>query len=203
MTAQFVPLGSGARIRRRRPDRKNQAVPNLRPHAPWTAEEIEKFRKTWPIGTHQRTALELLRLTGLRRGDAIRLGPKHVTDGLIEIATEKTGETAFIPIGDELTEVLAAAPAGETFITGAGGEPVTASHFAEMFRNACHAAGVDKTPHGLRKTAATTSAERGYSESELEAVFAWRGGKMASHYTRTANRKRLALEAAKRSAKSA
>ena len=52
------------------------------------------------------------------------------------------------------------------------------------------------SPHGLRKTAATTAANNGATEAELEALFGWRGGDMASLYTRTANRARLARGAA-------
>jgi len=63
---------------------------------------------------------------------------------------------------------------------------------------ACHAAGVRKSAHGLRKAAATHDAQIGFSESELEAKYGWRGGRMASHYTRAMNRERLAINAAER-----
>ena len=48
-----------------------------------------------------------------------------------------------------------------------------------------------KSAHGLRKLAATTMAENGATVAELESVFGWTGGKMAAHYTRSANRKKL------------
>jgi integrase len=63
-----------------------------------------------------------------------------------------------------------------------------------MFREACKAAGVDKSAHGLRKTAARRAAEAGATVNELEAMFGWEGGTMALHYTRSANRRRLALK---------
>ena len=50
--------------------------------------------------------------------------------------------------------------------------------------------------HGLRKAGATRAAERGATERQLMAIFGWTTGKMAMHYTRTADRKRLAREAA-------
>ena len=47
----------------------------------------------------------------------------------------------------------------------------------------------------MRKIAATRAAENGATEAELEAIFGWHGGAMAAHYTREANRARLAREA--------
>ncbi len=49
---------------------------------------------------------------------------------------------------------------------------------------------------GLRKAGATRAAERGASERQLMAIFGWSTGKMAQHYTRSADRKRLAHDAA-------
>ena len=49
--------------------------------------------------------------------------------------------------------------------------------------------------HGVRKIAATRAADNGATEAELMAIFGWTDPKMAAHYTRTANRKRLAAQA--------
>ena len=48
--------------------------------------------------------------------------------------------------------------------------------------------------HGVRKLAATRMANNGATEAQLMAVFRWTDPKMAAHYTRTANRKRLAAQ---------
>ena len=64
-----------------------------------------------------------------------------------------------------------------------------------MFRSACKAAGVPGSAHGVRKIAATRAANSGATVAQLEAIFGWTGGRMASHYTRSADRKRLAKEA--------
>ena len=58
----------------------------------WTDDEIAKFEVRWPIGTRERLALTILLYTGLRRGDAARLGRQHVRDGVITFRTEKTGQ---------------------------------------------------------------------------------------------------------------
>jgi len=47
----------------------------------------------------------------------------------------------------------------------------------------------------LRKAAATRAAENGATERELEAMFGWPGGRMATLYTRSASRTRLAAGA--------
>ena len=49
--------------------------------------------------------------------------------------------------------------------------------------------------HGVRKVAATRAANAGATVAQLEAIFGWSGGTMASLYTRSADRKRLAIEA--------
>lgn len=62
-----------------------------------------------------------------------------------------------------------------------------------LFRDACNAAGVFGSAHGVRKI--TRAAENGATVPELEAIFGWHGGGMASHYTKEASRVRLAREA--------
>jgi integrase len=47
----------------------------------------------------------------------------------------------------------------------------------------------------LRKAGATRLANNGATVAQLEAIFGWSGAKMASHYTRTADRKKLARDA--------
>src|SRR5690606_29958294 len=60
---------------------------------PWTEDFVSAYHKRWPHGTRQRVWLDVLLYTGLRRGDAVRLGRQHVKDGIATIKTEKSGET--------------------------------------------------------------------------------------------------------------
>ena len=166
-------------------------------HPVWNDDDIAAFRARWPLGTRERVAFDVLLHTGLRRGDAVMLGRPHVKAGVIRIKTAKTGEPVAIVICAELAATLAAGPCGDlTFIAGEKGMPRVKASFGEWFRVACHAAGVRKSAHGLRKAAATRDANDGYTEAELEAKYGWRGGRMASHYTRSADRERLSIEAA-------
>jgi integrase len=166
-------------------------------HAPWTGEDIAAFEARWPIGTRERLALAIFVYTGLRRGDASRLGRQHIRDGVITLRTEKTGELVVIPIRPEFQRIIDASPKGDlTLVTGSDGRPMTKESFGNWFGDACRKAGIrGKSAHGLRKYAATFAAERGTTEAELDAIFGWRGGRMASFYTRSANRARLAREA--------
>jgi integrase len=165
----------------------------------WDEQDEARFRARWPLGTRERVAFEVLRQTGLRRGDAVRVGRPHVRDGVIRIATEKTGERVAIAMSATLAEAIAAGPCGDlTFIATSDGRPTTKESFGNWFRGACAGAGVTKSAHGLRKAGATADALSGYSDAELDAKFGWRGRKMASLYTESANRERLSLAAARR-----
>ena len=165
---------------------------------PWTEEHVDAYERRWPIGTRQRVWLDVLLYTGLRRGDVVRFGRQHVRDGVGTIKTEKSGfiVTVTLPILPVLADTLAAGPCGDlTYIVGEGGKPLTKESFGNLFRAACNAAGVPGSAHGVRKIAATRAANAGATVAQLEAIFGWSGGRMASLYTRSADRKRLSVEA--------
>ena len=154
------------------------------------------YEARWPIGTRQRVWLDVLAFTGLRRGDAVRFGRQHVRNGIGTIKTEKTGTEVTLPILPVLAKTLAAGPCGDlTFIAGESGRPLTKESFGNFFRKACRKAGVPGSAHGVRKIAATRAANAGASVAQLEAIFGWQGGRMASLYTRSADRRRLAFDA--------
>jgi integrase len=113
------------------------------------------------------------------------------------IKTEKTDTVVTLPILPVLSKTLEAGPCGDlTFIAGENGHPLTKESFGNLFRKACRAAGLrDRSAHGLRKAAATRAANAGATVPQLEAIFGWNGGTMASLYTRAADRRRLSLDA--------
>jgi integrase len=162
----------------------------------WAPEEIEQFQKHWPRGTRERVMFDIFIYTGLRRGDAAKLGKQHVKDGIISITTEKTKTRVDIPMLPDLRATLDAGPVGDmVYIATKRGGPMRKESLGNYFREACVAAGINKSAHGLRKAAATHAAENGATVAELEAIFGWEGGKMAALYTRSANRKKLAAGA--------
>ena len=161
----------------------------------WTEDDVARYQARWPVGTKERVWLDVLLYTGLRRGDAVRFGRQHVRDGIGTIRTEKSGGmiTVTIPILSVLDATLTAGPCGDlTFICGERRQPLTKETFGNWFREAARAAGVEKSAHGVRKIGATRAAENGATVAELEAIFGWQGGGMASLYTRAADRARLA-----------
>lgn len=182
----------------------------------WSEDDIQRYEKRWPRGTRQRVMLDVYMYTGLRRGDASEVGPKHVYDQptivrdeatgqmapivkkIISIATEKSQRQTVVhlPMLPPLAETLAAGPTGDTFIvTDHGGQYVKES-LGSAFKDACVAAGIlDKSAHGLRKAAATRAADNGATAHELMAIFGWKDIKEAEIYTKAADRKRLALRA--------
>ena len=103
--------------------------------------------------------------------------------------------TVTLPILPVLARTLAAGPCGDlTFIAGARGQPLTKESFGNVFRDACKRGGGAGLRPRLRKIAAT-GRRIGATVAQLEAIFGWSGGTMASLYTRSADRQRLAIEA--------
>jgi integrase len=129
----------------------------------WTDDEIAIFERRWPRGTRERVMFDVFLYTGLRRGDAAVVGKQHVRNGVITIDTEKTGMRVTIPILPELQATLDAGPTGDlAFIAnGTNGNPLTKESLGNLFAQACRAAGIQKSAHGLRKAAATNAANHG------------------------------------------
>lgn len=162
-------------------------------HHTWSVEEMTAFEARWPLGTRERLAYDVLLWTGLRRGDASRLGPAHVEGGWISIKTEKTGRVAVLPILRPLVDSVAASPVGRsTYIATLDGAPFVKEAFGNWFAEVCQAAGVPGRAHGLRKALAVKLAEAGASDSEIEAVL---GNELAGLYRRKASDKKLAAAA--------
>ena len=164
----------------------------------WTEDDVAAYEARWPLGTRERVWLAVLTYTGLRRGDAVRLGRQHVRNGVAVIRTQKSGGKieVQIPLLPPLLEAIEAGPTAElAFICGGNGKPMTKESFGNAFSEACRKAGVNKSAHGLRKIGATRAANNGATLAQLNAIFGWTGSKMASLYTQNADRARLARDA--------
>jgi integrase len=177
---------------------RNPSRPKTGGFPVWSEEDVAKYEARWPIGTKERVWLDMLLYTGLRRGDVVVVGRQHIRDGAITLRTEKSGEMIelTLPVLPILARTLAVGPCGDlAFICGVNGTPLKKESWGNFFREACRAAGVQKSAHGVRKIAATRAADSGATEAQLEAIFGWHGGQMAALYTRAANRKRLSKAA--------
>jgi integrase len=165
---------------------------------PWTRDDITAYQERWPLGTRQRVWLDVILYTGLRRGDVRRVGRQHARNSVISMRTEKGGETITVtlPVLPVLQRTLDAGPIGDlAWCCGERGGPFTKESFGNAFAEAARLAGVRKSAHGVRKIAATIAAENGATAHQLMAIFGWLNIKQAEHYTREAERARLAAQA--------
>jgi integrase len=168
----------------------------------WTDEHIAVYRRRHALGTRARLALELLYGTLQRRGDVVRLGRQHIQNGILSLRQQKTGAQVDIPVLPELQAAIDAMPTAEHlgFLITEFGRPFTAEGFGNWFRQQCSAASLPKnlSAHGLRKAGATRLAENGCTDHEIMAWGGWTSIREVQRYTKAANRKRLALQAAKK-----
>ena len=92
---------------------KKAGVDEENGHKTWSEEELARFERAYPLGSHERLVYSILLYTGLRIGDAARLGRQHIQkDGTIQLRNEKTGAVVYLPILAPLRQALAAEPQG-------------------------------------------------------------------------------------------
>jgi integrase len=165
----------------------------------WPVECIEQYRAHHKLGTIARLALELLYGTMQRRGDVVKLGRQHIKGGILSLRQQKTGIQVDIPVLPELAAAIDAVPQGQlTFLTDESGKPLSPSAFSYWFAERCRESGVPSnlSAHGLRKAGATRLADNGCTDHEIMAWGGWTTLKEVQRYTRAADRKRLAMQAA-------
>lgn len=175
-------------------------------HPPWGPEEIAAFRSRWPIGSATRAAFELLRFSGARISDAVRLGPGMVRDGVLSYRQVKTGGAAHIPwtcplpqfarhLDADRTLMHAAlqALAGQMTFLDAKGKARSDKALGTMVREAAIDAGFKKSAHGLRKSLATELAEGGATAHQISSWTGHETLKEVDHYTKSADRRRAVI----------
>ena len=166
----------------------------------WSIAEVQQFQARHPLGTRQHLALSLLLYVGGRRSDIVNLGRQHLRDGWIKYTQHKNRNngamTLEVPVLAPLQEAMDACPNMHlTFLVTGQGRPFSSNGFGNLFKDWCREAGLPHcSAHGLRKAGATIAAENGATVHQLMAMFGWKTAKMAEHYTRTAEQKRLARQ---------
>lgn len=160
----------------------------------WTEQEIHQFEARYELGSMARLAMALMLYTGQRRGDAVKLGWKHVSGERISVRQEKTGTRLRIKMHPSLIEALATVPSdAETFIRTSYNKAYSAAGFGNWFREQCDEAGLSHcSSHGLRKAAARRLAEAGNSVNQIAAVTGHLSLKEVERYTREADQERMA-----------
>lgn len=168
----------------------------------WTVEDARAYCARWPIGTRERLAFEMLLHSGLRRSDMHIAGRQHLTGNVLTIRphkSRKSGVTVTIQLPQALIDIIDQTPTGALhFIVGEKGKPYTAESFSNWFRDACRAAGVQKSAHGVRKLSATLSANAGATVHDMMAQYGWTTFRQAEIYTKGAERVALGIKNSKR-----
>lgn len=164
----------------------------------WTDEDIEAYRLKWPEGTPQRVALEILVYTGLRRSDAVRLGPQHIKGGIITITAKKTGVELNIPVHPKLRKALAGHDRRHLVYIVTKHET---SRSEKAFTNWIKAAATkaelppSRSPHGLRRAACRALAEAGCTVWEIMSITGHQSSKEVEGYVADVDKKKLAKSA--------
>ncbi|HEY1863551.1 MAG TPA: tyrosine-type recombinase/integrase [Roseiarcus sp.] len=169
-------------------------------HPEFSDDDLDAFEVAYPLATLERRVYEVIFCSGLRVGDAARFGRQHVMkDGSVRLKTEKTGAAAEFDIVERLRRALAAGPhppvGVPNFLVTQRGKRWDKNYLGSWFGERCRAIGLDRSAHGLRKSAARIAAEKGATEEMLMAQFTWSSPAMAHLYVRAARKKKLTRDA--------
>lgn len=139
----------------------------------WSADEVERFNAV--ASPELRWALALGVHTGLRQGDLIRLPWGAFNGSRFTLRTSKTDKRVIIPAHATCQALMAAIPKRQLVIltTARGGRQWTGDGLRSSFGKACIAAGVKRTFHDLRRTAATHHIINGLPSSQVALIMGW------------------------------
>jgi integrase len=139
----------------------------------WTPAEIKAFHKH--ASPELGWAVDLAVATGLRQSDLIRLAWNHREGNSFQMRTSKRGKTVNIPITKEAGALLDRIEVrGPVILTTARTQtPWTADGLRASFRQVCIDAGIDRTFHDLRRTAATRLVSAGLSSGQVASIMGW------------------------------
>jgi Phage integrase family len=123
--------------------------------------------------------------------------PRRLRIALSSIHLVGPAGTRQIPILPELQLTLDAGPLGElSWFARLDGKPMVKESVGNFFAEARKMAGIyGKSGHGVRKAAATQAAENEATMAQMNSIFGWEGDAMASLYTKSANRTKIAAGA--------
>lgn len=178
MRKRLVMLLDFAVFNKYRSDNPARLAPKIKYKAkgwpPWTEADIAKFRAYWPKGSDQRIAFEILLNTGLRRADAVRLGPQHRDGNRHIVPLRKSNEvvTVHIPITSELHEQISGLGNHLVYIVTQNDAARSDKAFTNWIIGAARAAGLPphRSPHGLRKAICRRLTEAGNTSQEISAI---------------------------------
>ena len=128
----------------------------------------------------------LLRYSGLRIGDAVRLHESRIDGRLIRLYTQKTGTHVHVPVPDFVIARLDELPRhrGFYFGTGQGSAATAAGNYRRAFRRLRELAGLPKAhPHQFRDTFACELLQAGVSMENVSKLLGHRSQRITEkHY---------------------
>jgi integrase len=139
----------------------------------WTADELEAVFEH--ASKELRWTIELALHTGLRQSDLIKLAWNHEREGAFGFLTSKRSKYVTIPITKSCQALLKRIEKRGPIIltTQRGKRPWTADGLRSSFAEAVKAAGVKRTFHDLRRTAATNLVVAGISSGQVAMIMGW------------------------------
>lgn len=139
----------------------------------WTADDL--VRLAAHASPELMGAVRLGAETGLRQGDLIRLTWTAIGPRSILWRTAKRSRDVTIPITTAARAALDSMPrrAVTVLTTAKTGRPWTADGLRASLRAACKGAGVERTFHDLRRTAATRLVGAGLSDAQVAGIMGW------------------------------
>lgn len=169
---------------------------------PWTRQDLRRFKKHHEPGTMAHRTITLFVFVGCRIGDAIWLG----TDQEFDFAGERWIGWQPTKRGSPFTEVPMMPPLIDA-VKGSEGEYLRTEYgkpfqSPEGLRNRlgkwCDSAGIEgRSSHGIRKAFGEMLAEEGATQHGIMALMSHTQASTSEVYTKGAQRRLMAAEAAK------
>jgi integrase len=164
-----------------------------KPHAAWPQDVQTKFLDGAPAPLA--LAFMLLKYTGQRRSDVVKMKWSDYDGRSIRVIQKKTGTLVDVRIHKELARVLAEAPRKHAnILLDKFGTPYVDTSLTHAFLKRLRAVGIDDgqyTLHGLRKTAGVALAEAGCTETEIMRVLGHTKADQAHAYCADADKLRI------------
>ena len=164
----------------------------------WTEADLKAIAKHASPALQQ--AIDLARLTGLRRGDLVKLEWGHHKGDWIEFRTSKRGKPAVIPIIRETKAVLVGIGGKRegVVLRNTRGRPWTPDGLSTAFQRARTEAKVKKRWHDLRGTAVTAFCIAGFDDREVAEIVGWSKERVAAIRRKYVDRAAIIKAAIKR-----
>lgn len=159
----------------------------------WPEELCRKFE-----ALHDRPKLRrayyLLRYTGQRRSDVIKMSRAQYDGTAIEVVQEKTGTYVWVPAHKLLRDHLSETGVdGEYLLTSNRGDKFKATSITNMICDQCTEFGFPgHSPHGLRHLAGAALAEAGATMEQIKSILGHLTDDEARKYVQQARRKVMA-----------